>query len=264
MSDALWVLVWGLFYFRGIETGNDYFRYYQERQRIGDDEARTIDEMLRMPAVHLTDVRVVAQSVLLAAPGFLNSFIRDDAKYLFFVSVSMGAFLNALTPYSSPEPEPVDIGHPILMVMKWLLGKIDQFVKIAFVGGALVLLTLIPWIGPVLKTWSGFAFGIIPGRSQTSFFTDLVGLPFYGVLPMMFASMIILRFTLIATTQKSVKVMFLISVACVFTGYQSMLDSAFQAIPRDLPSLPLTLTAMLMIDFTVMVVGLFIKRAAAT
>ena len=261
MGNALWVLAWGLFFFRGIETGNHFFQRYKDQQIPGAAEDEIVDGIMRMPAVSLLDVRVLAQSTLLAAPGFLNGMIRDDATYLFFVGVSLGAFLNALTPFASPEPQSEDLTHPAALVGKWALGKLDQTIKIVVIGGALILLSWIPWLGPLLKSWAGLAFGIVDGKPQTGFFADLVGVPFYGVLPMLLFAMVFGRFMLIASTRASVKGMFLISVACVFVGYQAMLDGAFSSVQRDLPSLPLTLTAMLAIDFTLMVTGLFIARA---
>jgi hypothetical protein len=148
-----------------------------------------------------------------------------------------------------------------MLLAKWALGKINQIVKIALIGGVLILITWIPVIGPLLKGWADLGFGIVPGKPQTGFFTNLVGVPFYDVLPLLLLLMAFLHFTMIAGTSFAVKAMFLLSIACVFIGYQAMLDRAFSTIERDMLSLPLTFSAMLIIDFTVMVAGLFIQRA---
>ena len=261
IGDGLWLFFWGLCYFHGIETGNRFFEHSQALQKQGVSESDAVDDGMRLPSVAWWDVRVVAYSAALAAPALFGGMVRDDAKFLFWCGVSLSAFLNGLAPGSDWEPKVEDMGNPLRLVVKWAGTKLDQFVKVVVIGGAVWLITMIPWIGPMLRHLGEIVFVIIPHGKQPSVFEQLVSVPPYNTWPLFLLLMLILRLLLIAGRPWPHILTFLISVPCIFVGYQAMMDQAMDSFHRLAPSFLTSVAAALAIDFTATVTGLFIQRA---
>jgi len=259
--DGVWVFLFGLMYFRGIETSQRNFSYYKDLRKRGASEGDAIDALLLLKTIPEWHPRIVLQSTILGLPGLLAPLPLANSTYHLIVAFSFGTFVNGVAPPTEAEPEPADARRPFRLVVVWGLGKLDQVVKALVFALVISVITWIPGLGKLLQAYGETVFAVVPGKQVSAYFEDLAfgGLVYQGLVravPLLLCLGVLARlFTLVRFNW--VMGAFLLSIAPIFVGYQAMLHSASGA-GRTFPSVPQSLEGGLAMDLAICVVGLLL------
>jgi hypothetical protein len=174
---------------------------------------------------------VLLTAGLVAAPLAVATSLQGTVIFQISIYLSVGAFLNTLLIPSAAEPEASDLSRPLIFFSKWILAKIDAFVKTALACGAIWLLLRLPYISSTIEWWADNAFPQTSsaGRKVIEQFLD------GGVTLALFVALLRTA-TLFAYRSKLVLLLYPITLAFIWVNYQWVFD-------RIIPEGDLTLLA---------------------
>ena len=160
--DYLTIGAAGVIYFRAMLTSNRDFDTWKEF--VGIELAAEIEwansTRARGP-IPIFDPRVIALTLLILLPMLLYPSLKQHEIYGFILCIGIGAFISPLLIPTASEPSPNDLSTPGTLMTKWLIGKLDVYVKTSVAGLVVAVMNEVPLIGYWLSKIASTAFPIV-------------------------------------------------------------------------------------------------------
>ena len=169
INNAIWLTIFGALYFRATITSDRNIRLFltDGGWTVRDE---TIAEVQKRGPLKIYDPRVLLSAIVVSLPGWLAPILSPKTSEVLML-VSIGAFIDPLTLPTIPLSI-ADLRAPWQFVVKWILAKLDVYLKGLALFCVCFVLTKIPGIA-YIGHQAAEAFAVVHGGGS-DIFQDVV------------------------------------------------------------------------------------------
>jgi hypothetical protein len=223
IAGHLFLFCAAVVYFRAAFTTDRDFDLWKEMvgrgRPVGPLDVKFCNYIRRIGPLPLYNIRVLAFALLLCLPPILWRFLSESWSFGFLLCAAFGAFLAPLTTPTVAESDARDLYSPQWFLLKWIVGKIDVYLKLLVAWGALWLFAKIPIVGHLPSSIAGIIFPVIKKNEiATHLFEFLEFAPFVLVV------MLLLRWSIFVAHGYVYSSLALLCTGWIWIQYQWFFD----------------------------------------